>query len=244
MITRPTLSLRRREFLFGAAALAGFQAEAATQPFWDRKPPSEWSASEIDALITSSPWAHPFKASIARTVDDYNPTIPQAPGSQGGGWGIPGAGRVGGLGLPRGRTPGPSRRTVRTQVEGVVRWEDALPIVDALRSPIPEDFNKFLVLSISGIPAYDATARDGFDYDGFRESARLEVDSKVETPELARDCPTVTGATRTLLLGYSRDRVALSETSGNVVFTARVSQAKIRVPFKPREMVYRGKFTA
>jgi hypothetical protein len=244
MNTRPVLTLRRRDFLLCGAAMTSVPSFAATQPFWDRKPPSEWTESEIDSLVTSSPWAHRFSASLTRSYDDRSPTIPQSPRTTGGGWGIPGGGRVGGLGLPGGRTSGPSRRTVRTPIEGVVRFDSALPIVEALRAPVPEDFEKMLVLSVSGIPSWGPAADGSLSADALKQSAQLEVDSKVAPPELVRECVTAAGTTRTFLLGFSRERAPLSGASRNVAFTARISEAKIRAQFKPNEMTYRGTFNA
>src|SRR5215510_7746264 len=120
---------RRRDLLFVAATFAGIRSASASQPFWNTKEPSEWSESEIDTLITSSPWAHRFSLSIAGTLDDPGPPISQIPSTTGGGWGIPGT-----INLPRTRTSSPYPRTARTQVDGIVRWESASPILDALRS--------------------------------------------------------------------------------------------------------------
>src|SRR3954454_3212919 len=105
--------LRRRDLLLMTAAFAGVRSAAASQPFWNTKESSEWSESEIDTLITSSPWAHRFNLSVATPADDYGPPISQVPSNTGGGgWSIPGT-----INLPRTRTLNPYPRTNRTQVE-------------------------------------------------------------------------------------------------------------------------------
>jgi len=44
----------RREILLCAVTLRVY---AADSEFWNRKDPSEWSADEVDRMITKSPWA-------------------------------------------------------------------------------------------------------------------------------------------------------------------------------------------
>ena len=231
---------RRRDLLFMIPAMAGFRSVAASPPFWNTKPPAEWSESEIDALVTDSPWARRFTISVARTLDDYAPPIPQAPTASGGGWGIPGA-----IDFPRRRASTPSPRTTPMQVEGIVRWESALPIVDALRVRLPEELKDALVISISGIPlSYDSPARSVSDLESIRQSARLERNGDVCSPYAAQNGPLATGMTRSILLGFARDKVSLSPASRSIEFTARIAGGQIKTKFKPAEMVYRGNFTA
>ncbi len=233
--------LRRRELLLMTAAFAGVRSAAASQPFWNTKEPAEWSESEIDTLITSSPWAHRFSLSIAGATDDYGPPISQVPSNTGGGgWGIPGT-----IGLPRTRTssPGPYPRTSRMQVDGIVRWESALPIREALRSRVPEQFKDSLVISLSGIPVnMDSAGRRTFDLETIRQSARIEYEGAARTPELVQNGPLSSGMTRSVLLGFSRNKVALSGSSGSIVFSGRLAGTPFKVKFKPADMMYRGKF--
>ena len=50
--------------------------------------------------------------------------------------------------------------------------------------------------------------------------------------------------TRSILLGYAREKIALSGASRNVVFIARIAGAPVKAKFNPAEMMYRGKFAA
>ena len=53
---------RRRMFLLAAACLP---LRASVDEFWNKKAPTEWTAQEIDRLITKSPWAKTVKATYA-----------------------------------------------------------------------------------------------------------------------------------------------------------------------------------
>lgn len=240
MFTRDFPMLRRRDCLFMAGALAAVPATAASGPFWNTKEPSEWSEAEVDTLITSSPWAQCFRLSMAGTPEEYGPPVSHIPSNTGGGWGIPGT-----IGLPRPSTSGPYPRSTRTQVEGIVRWESALPILDALRTRVPDEFKHCLVISLNGIPAEnDSAGRRTFDPETIRQSVRLDYGGAAHAPELVQNAPLSTGMTRTVLSGFSSGKVRLSASSGNIVFHARISGTPFKVRFKSAEMIYRGKFTA
>src|ERR1035437_3141734 len=82
-------------------------------------------------------------------------------GYPGGGGGYPGgAGRSGGIGIPgiggmgrgRGNSGGSPRGGAVSPCEGTVRWESARPVLDAMKSPLPEAFEGRYVICVSGIP--------------------------------------------------------------------------------------------
>jgi hypothetical protein len=66
-----------------------------------------------------------------------------------GGIGIPG---IGGMGRGRGNSGGSQRGGAVSPYEGTVRWESARPVLDAMKSPLPEAFEGRYVISVSGIP--------------------------------------------------------------------------------------------
>ena len=131
------------------------------------------------------------------------------------------------------------------QVDGIVRWESALPILEALRFRVPEEFKDSLVISLSGVPVNtDSAGRRTFDLETIRQSARLEHDGAVCTPELVQNGPLSAGMTRSILLGFSRNKVVLSGSSGSITFSGRLAGTPFKVKFKPADMIYRGEFTA
>jgi hypothetical protein len=146
---------------FGAAVLSGFPAWAASREFWDAKPSSEWNSSEIERILTKSPWAKDVNVS-------YNGGQGGSNGGRGGGGsrrgsggggigfpggggiGFPGGGRTGGGGYPGGGggypgggggypgggggyPGGGGDGRSREAFHGTLRWESALPIQEALR---------------------------------------------------------------------------------------------------------------
>src|ERR1019366_2994035 len=114
-----------------------------------------------DRLITKSPWAKPIKAQYASGAGNSGdgggypggtgtgtgggyPGGGQGGGypggggrSRGGGIGIPG---IGGMGRGRGNGGGSPRGGAVSPYEGTVRWESARPVLDAMKSPLPEAF--------------------------------------------------------------------------------------------------------
>jgi len=61
---RQAFILTRRGLLILTAGAAA-RLDAAGQDFWNKKPPSEWSAEEIDRLVNDSPWAKAVRAEYA-----------------------------------------------------------------------------------------------------------------------------------------------------------------------------------
>ena len=49
----------------GAGVAAWLPLDAATDDFWNKKAPADWTNEEIDRLITKSPWAKQVKAQYA-----------------------------------------------------------------------------------------------------------------------------------------------------------------------------------
>ena len=77
----------RRSFLFLAGgALVASRLDASSGDFWDKKPPTDWTAEEIDRLVTKSPWAKAVSALYTPGPGDMGPH------SGGGGGGYPGGG--------------------------------------------------------------------------------------------------------------------------------------------------------
>src|SRR5947209_7229477 len=65
-----------------------------------------------------------------------------SPASEGGG--------MGGGGMGRGR--GREGRQSAESFKATIRWESAKPILEALKTPLPEAFADHYVISVSGLP--------------------------------------------------------------------------------------------
>src|SRR5437879_13634292 len=89
----------------------------SSKDFWNDKPPSDWTGSEVQELLTRSPWAK-------ETSVSYNGGAGSAGGRRSGGYGGGGIGRIGG-GIPglgggpiSGRRGGPGRGSPGKAVTG------------------------------------------------------------------------------------------------------------------------------
>ena len=157
--------LTRRDWIrLGLGVPAGLAAIPswgfASKEFWDAKPYSEWSSSEVERMLTKSPWAK--EVAISSPYNNRRSTVgggypqggggyPQGGGYPGGGGGYPGGGGIGfpggGIGFPgggRSRYPqgggypgGPNGGNyppggARTY-HATLRWESSAAIQDALR---------------------------------------------------------------------------------------------------------------
>jgi hypothetical protein len=122
---------------------------ASGSDFWDKKPPAEWSSDEIDRLITHSPWAKQVNAEVSASEGGGGRSggmrLP-------GGIGFPGGGGMGGGRMGGGRAGRGDRTGSAPQYKGTVRWESAKPVLEALKTPLPESLADRYVISVSGFP--------------------------------------------------------------------------------------------
>lgn len=61
--------------LAGAGLASWLRLSAAGADFWNRKDPAEWSAEEIEKLMTSSPWAREVRAASQTMSTPYKGTV-------------------------------------------------------------------------------------------------------------------------------------------------------------------------
>ena len=277
---RPVLS-RRVFLLAGAGVAACLPLPAANSDFWNRKPPADWTSEEIDRLIAKSPWAKPVKAQYApggATSSRY-PGDPGTgtgtgggyPGDPGTGGGYPGGGMgrqrggigipgIGGLSIPglggsgRGRGNGGNspRGGAVSPYEGTVRWESAPPVLDAMKSPLPEAFEGRYVISVSGIPLLAARSTSNGEDDDSSSSRRREQDDLDRLKGLTSLQPKgrdlvqpgiVTrqvGSGSSFLFGFSRDMLSLDKRDSAIVFSTQLGNLLVKAQFLPAEMLYHG----
>jgi hypothetical protein len=89
--------------------------------FWERKPPSEWTADEISRITTDSPWAHSPTVYAVRDLRD-RPWSERSP-----------------LDLPR-----------ADKARGILgRWESARVIQDALHAKPNDDVAEYYLIHLS-----------------------------------------------------------------------------------------------
>jgi hypothetical protein len=276
-VDRECLLSRRQIFLLaGAGVAAWLPLHAATGDFWNKKAPADWTSEEIDRLITKSPWAKTVKAQYASGAGNSGDGggypgggYPGGGGGYpGGGGGYPGGGgRSGGIGIPgiggigipgiggmgrgRGNSGGSPRGGAASPYEGTVRWESARPVLDAMKSPLPEAFEGRYVISVSGIPLMGGRSMGGEDDDS-SASRRQEQDDLdrlkglsslrpkgrdvVQAGVVARQV----GSGSSFLFGFSREMLPLGTRDGDIVFTTQMGRLVVKAGFLPKEMLYHG----
>lgn len=274
------LSRRQVLLLAGAGMAAWLPLRATTGEFWNRKAPADWTSEEIDRLITKSPWAKTVKAQYASGAGNSRDGggSPSGPGtgtgggypgtgtgggypggsgrSRGGGIGIPG---IGGINIPgmggggRGRgNGGGSRGGSVSPYEGTVRWESARPILDAMKSPLPEAFEGRYVISVSGIPLMAGRSMSTGEDDDSTASRRQEQDDLdrlkglsslqpkgrdiVQAGVVARQI--TTGSS--FLFGFSREMLPLDTRDTEILFTTQLGGLVVKAHFLSKEMLYHG----
>jgi hypothetical protein len=183
--------------------------------------------------------------------------IPAAGARSRGGIGIPGIGGIGipgigGMGRGRGNSGGSPRGGAVSPYEGTVRWESARPILDAMKSPLPEAFEGRYVISVSGIPLMGGRSVGGGEDDDSSTSRRQEQDDLdrlkglsslrpkgrdvVQAGVVARQI----GTGSSFLFGFSREMLPLDTRDTDIVFTTQMGRLVVKASFLPKEMLYHG----
>lgn len=234
--------------------------------FWNKKDPSQWSGEEIDELTTKSPWAKSVAAQFAPGSNNggsgQGGGYPRNRGGMGGpsigiggiGLGMP---RRGGMGRPGGGNP------QQSNYKGTVRWESAKPILDALKTPLPEGFANRYVIGVRDIPLIRYQQRPQ------RSSGDSDSDSpKLSTPD--NDESTLTqhdldelkfmtslqpkgkdsaqaGVVKQMtpggtyfLFGFSKEFLDFGKKDHEVIFSTQLGKLTVKAKFDPSEMLYHG----
>jgi len=266
--------------VLAGAALAPWDRLEATvyNHFWNKKDPAKWNQDEIDRLTTKSPWAKEVTATYAPGTNNNNggygnpngnPNGGGYPGGQGGGMpriGIGGIGMGGqrrGMGGGRGQGNGNNLSTYK----GTVRWESAQPILDALKTPLPDAFANHYVISVIDFPLLTDQRRQDTDQDSGSSSGSgsgsssgssssqqqddqktlddLKQYTSLQPKDKDRAQPGIvqrqTTAGSIFLFGFKKDLFDFGKNDHEVDFSTRLGRLMIRAKFDPRDMMYHKK---
>jgi hypothetical protein len=270
----PWILSRRSALTLAGACLVSWDNLYASE-FWDKKDPSQWTGEEIDRLTTKSPWAKSVTAQYApgESRGGYGQGSPNGggyPRGGGGGMGGPTIGIGGiGIGMPRGRMGGgrngggyPRTGGNTSNYKGTVRWESAQPILDALKTPLPEAFAKHYVIGVRDIPLIEERPRqpqenpDDTDQDSPKLSTPNTTPSKQTLDNLkqftslqpkGRDMAQpgvvqqMTPGGTYFLFGFSKEFLDFGKKDHEVEFSTRLGRLLVKAKFDPSEMLYHGK---
>ncbi len=145
--TSPRSSMRVLILLAASAAIL-----SASNP-WSKES-SQWSADDVERILTNSPWAHVAGATFDTPADDEEQGVPLPPGNQ--------------AGDSRGATDGKWDGGVSKNSTGsvptlpvTVQWDSALPMVKARQRSAgsqtvdpaftEEDLKKFYIITVIGL---------------------------------------------------------------------------------------------
>jgi hypothetical protein len=168
--------------------------------------------------------------------------------------GIPGIGGIGmgGGGRRMGGNQGGGRGQQRGALyKGTVRWESAKPVLDALKTPLPDAFANHYVIAVIGfpLPAGPRRYQDEQDDNPPRRSHDDTLDNlkqfttlQPKGKELAQAgvVQQQTSSNSNLLFGFSRDSLTLTKDDKEVLFSTTLGRLVIRAKFDPKEMLYHG----
>ena len=270
----PWILSRRSALTLAGACLVSWDNLYASE-FWDKKDPSQWTGEEIDRLTTKSPWAKSVTAQYApgENRGGYGQGSPNGggyPRGGGGGMGGPTIGIGGiGIGMPRGRMgggrngggyPRPGGNT--SNYKGTVRWESAQPILDALKTPLPEAFAKHYVIGVRDIPLIEErppqpqenpddsgqdspklstpnTTSSKQTLDNLKQFTSLQPKGRdMAQPGVVQQMPP--GGTY-FLFGFSKELLDFGKKDHEVEFSTRLGRLLVKAKFDPSEMLYHGK---
>jgi hypothetical protein len=257
-------SLSRRGILTLAGACLMPWEDLYAGDFWNKKDPSEWTGDEISELTARSPWAKPVTAQFAPGANNGGQSQGGGYPRNGGGMGGPSIGIGGiGIGMPRrGGMGRPGGYPQQSNYKGTVRWESAQPILDALKTSLPEAFANRYVIAVRDIPLLRNPSRsqsnpDDSDPDAPKLSTPDDDSSlsKRDLDELkimtslqpkgkesaqAGVVQQMTPGGSYFLFGFSREFLDFGRKDHEVVFSTQLGKLIVKAKFDPSEMMYRG----
>ena len=136
--------------------------------------------------------------------------------------------------------------------EGTVRWESARPILEAMKSPLPEAFEGRYVICVSGIPLLggrsmgageedDSTASRAARAGRYGPSQGLSsLEAKGRDPVQADLVTRQVGTGSSFLFGFSRKLLPLETRDTDFLFTTTLGRLVVKAHFVPKEMLYHG----
>lgn len=246
-------------WILAAAAVAAF---AAGDQAWKDKQVADWSADEVQEVLTSSPWSRTSVPEFTRAQDGSGQRgmgrrggIGMGGGGigmGGGGWGgRGGGGGYGGNGGSNGNGGyggGQQRRddddgeqnssgSSRQSRNVTVRWESALPVQDALlkskETGTPSIDDDHYAIAVIGVPNRIAN----------NESAKPKAELKREGKKTIKssDVRVVARDNGTMVLFLFPRSKEITAQDKQISFDAHIGRMHVTQPFYLTDMTYRGK---
>jgi hypothetical protein len=232
--------------------------------FWTTKPYTDWSAKELQKIMSDSPWAHRVDVELSvrmPSVASQSEGKGRGKGGGGGGGEIATAegGRSSGADLngPPGGTGGPGGTDgpVTQTMPVMLIWQTALPVKQALAKAkmgaevatsaeakaFFEREEPYIVLNLTGLPVTAAKAGEGESKAALLKLTSLSVKGKdtlqaveVQFTPRQRLVDAVFFFPRAAAASYSADDKELE-------FSTKFEKLAVKYRFKLKDMLYHGK---
>ncbi len=259
-MTRRSLSKNLSTLLWSAPWLR------AADP-WKEKHAADWSPADIQKLVTHSPWAKEASVSTGEGPSRTGPGAESAGGGGrgggGGGGGMSGPGGGGGRGGGGGGGGGEGAGGGggmggggMPQIKVVVRWESAQPIIDSAKHQRSKEWEKYYIISASGLPSIDRQPRGQQKTEGkqipspedrrkamitrLKENTTLERKEKDPIYPDRLEMAEVNGG-RILVFLFPREGQPVTLSDKEVTFHTKMGTMDVKAKFALKDMVYDGK---
>jgi hypothetical protein len=220
--------MTRREILtlpFASVPLLAAPANA----FWNEKKPEDWTADEVQEMLTKSPWA---KEAAVNVFGGAGGSLLNRNGA------MNRSGNVSSSGRQRANTNQTTQGDAPDlRYKAIVRWESALPIREALKSKPTEGLADFYILAVVG----DLTLADP-DADEAQREARLDMmkqSTRLDKRGGAISLANVELVKKVGTLFYFSRADPIKD--GQATFSTKMGPVEVKCKFTVKEMTYRGK---
>ena len=243
--------MRAWHYVVAAGFWIALSATLAGAEFWETEPYSAWSPSQVEALLTDSPWSRQvsIRTQIAEGLAERvgglsGGLVGAGVGSRGG----VGSGGGGVAGCGAGNIGGGSFLAPPGRIRLTVRWASALPVRQAAvrRTQLATDWSpageptgieSYYRIAVAGVPG--ALVAGVTSLDELLEATRLRVGNRGERPAVD------------ILLGYEENLLVVEAyfsrvdpvvaVDREVEFVTQLGPARIRRTFDLDEMTLNGR---
>ncbi|MCE5308428.1 MAG: hypothetical protein LLG20_12380 [Acidobacteriales bacterium] len=236
--------IRRTVVLIAALSAVGLSGD-----FWNTKAPAQWSEKETQQILSSSPWARQAKTEFRargerpgqgemRPPEGGGP--PMGGGERGPGPGMGGPGMGGPMGPP--------------EFKAAVRWESALPVQDALKQKLPQEYVGYYVIAVEGLPQMrrpPMRRREGgpqMDQDQMRKRMMERMKENTLLALKGNDSlkperieTRASGESSIFLFFFPRGEAPFALEDKELTFSTVFGPMEVKASFPLKDMVYRGK---
>lgn len=232
-------TITRRKTFLTALALLGATLFGATLDFWDQQDPKDWTADQVQEMLTRSPWARPASVSF------FN----NGPGGYGAGIGGRAGAGLGGVGRTSQQSGAAGRGGAANNsasdpgsFRAMVRWQSSKPVQAAEKSKPGDGDSGFYILALIGeIPDFARPSDEETAQAREQRVAMLREFTKLERKGgspiyLERIEP---GAAGTLFYFSRFDPI--TPANKEITFTTKMGPLEIKAKFVLKEMMYKGK---